>query len=123
MYFVNEHHAVNYKLTLIQWPSAASDLEYAAACYILAVPMIFEKIVDELDNHESPIDWILNWEDKSIEKPVYQLHISMIQLGRLALHLWNGCEPFNLLECLHSLQGHHYEVAKTAMDIRMGRAG
>lgn len=117
MYFVDEHHAVNYKLTLLQWPDAENDSEYAAACYILAVPMIFEKIVNDLDTFESPVDWILNGEEAS------DLHISMVQLGRLALHLWNGCEPFNLLECLHSLQGHHYEVVKTAIDIRMERAG
>jgi hypothetical protein len=38
MYFVDDHHAVNYKLTQLQWEFAQNDPEYAAACYLLAVP-------------------------------------------------------------------------------------
>lgn len=118
MYFVDDHHAVNFKLTQIQWEFAQYDLEYAAACYLLAVPMVFEHIVSELDTHETPVDWIIQWEE---DDSVYDLSAGAVQLGRLALHLWNGSGPFHLLQCLESLQGHHYEVVKTALDVRMGR--
>lgn len=120
MYFVDDHHAVNYKLTQIQWEFAQHDPEYAAACYLLAVPMVFEKIVFDLDEHDTPVDWMIQWEE---DDSAYDLCAGAIELGRLALHLWNGSGPFHLLQCLESLQGHHYDVVKTAMDVRMGRAG
>lgn len=119
MYFVDDHHAVNYKLTQLQWEYAENDPEYAAACYLLAVPMVFEHIVHHLDKQETPVDWIIQWEE---DDSAYDLSTGAIQLGRLALHLWNGHEPFHLLACLESLQGHHYDVVKTAMDVRLGRA-
>lgn len=120
MYFVDDHHAVNYKLTQIQWGFARNDPEYAAACYLLAVPMVFEKIVFDLDEHDTPVDWMIQWEE---DDSAYDLCTGAVELGRLALHLWNGSGPFHLLQCLESLQGHHYDVVKTAMDVRMGRAG
>ncbi len=118
MYFVDDQHEVNYTITKLQWQDAKTDPEYAAACYILAVPIIFEKIVDELETHGSPVDWILDWEE---EAAAYDLCGAAVELGKLALHLWNGCTQFHLLQCLQSLQGHHYDVVKTAMDVRMGK--
>ncbi|WP_374723588.1 DUF2538 family protein [Calidifontibacillus erzurumensis] len=136
IYFVNEQHELNLKRILLKWNVAKNNPEYAAACYIMAVPMIFEKIEPYIGFSETPVDWILRWEWKhtlsklpehqddedqeELERIPYDLTGSMVQLGKLALNLWNGYEHFNLMNCLSRLDEDNYNVLKCAIDIRMG---
>lgn len=126
MYFTDNQHKLNYKETQLRWPNAQRNHEYSVACYILAIPMIFEKVVDDIGLWESPVDWIYEWESKygpekldDAEKPHFDLSSSMVQLGRLSLNLWNGYEHFNLMQCLATIDEAHYEVVRTAIDIRL----
>lgn len=137
IYFVDEEHQRNFERILFRWPAGKKNTEYMPACYILAVPMIFEKVEDMIDDFENPVDWIWRWEWKyTLSKlPEYQdasddeeednnipydLTGSMVQLGRLALNMWNSYEHFNLMHCIASLDEDNYEVLKCAMDMRMG---
>lgn len=130
MYFIDKEHENNFLETLVRFPNAKNNSEYKSACYILAVPMIFNKFQSNLGELESPISWILQWENQfkltdeekifeNYEPPKFDLTNSMVQLGKLAFNLWNGYDDFNLLDCISKLDAAHYPVVKTAMDIRM----
>lgn len=130
MYFLDDQHKLNFKATKLRWSNAQSSPEYVAACYILAVPMIFEKVVNDIGHWKSPVGWIYEWEDKygtqpldDAEKPDFDLSSSMVQMGRLALNLWNGYEHFNLMNCLAVIDETKYEIVKTAINIRMEISG
>lgn len=132
IFFLNEEHKQNFKTVLLKWGTARNDAEYKSACYILAVPMIFDKVSQELSQFDAPIDWIYEWELKHTLSKMeeyqgdeddgpqlnFDLTGSMVQLGKLSLNLWNGYEYFNLLDCVSSLDEHYYKVMKTAIDIR-----
>ena len=134
--FIDKEHEKNYGLLKRKFPVATVDTEYQSACYISSIPMIFYKFSDKLDDYDSPLDWIINWQMKNhfkdeneteeeyqerIQVEVdYNLTSSMIQLGRLALNLFNGYEYFNLMDCLGSLDDNNVEVLKTAIDVRLG---
>ncbi len=62
IYFVSEQHEKNFKETLIKWPYAEGDAEYKSACYILSVPMIYEKVEKLIPTYKQPVDWIWKWE-------------------------------------------------------------
>lgn len=131
IYFVNEQHERNFKETLIRWPVAQKDSEYRAACYILSVPMIYEKVSSLIPTFEKPVDWIWNWETaynnelrKRLDiteklKVSYDLTGSMVALGKLALNLWNNYEYFNLLDSISNLDSDNYNVMICAINIRM----
>ncbi|MBQ0139387.1 MAG: DUF2538 family protein [Kurthia sp.] len=127
-YFRNTEHALNFMQTLLMWPEVRSDCQYRAASYILSVPMIYAKVCKYTS--EKPTDWIMQWEtaynedfrkengiNEKYEVP-FTLSSSMVQLGRLALNLFDGYEHFNLMDCLSSVDEHNYKVVKCAMDIR-----
>lgn len=133
IYFINDQHQLNYKKMKLLFPQANKSTEYQVACYITAVPMLFDKTGNEM-NH--PLTWILDYErkyvipqydDESDEEYAERKNIvieqdytnSMLDLGRLALHLFNGYE-FSLLDCMTRVDQQHYKVIKCAMDIRMG---
>lgn len=115
MFFLNSQHEVNYKLTLMQWEGAEFDPEHHAACYLLSVPIVFEHVVDELEEHDTPVDWILKWEEQRDDS----FSIEAVELGRLSLHLWNGCGRFHFLQCLEALYETYFPVVQTAFDLRM----
>lgn len=126
MYFLNDQHKLNFNATKLRWPNAQLNSEYVSASYILAVPMIFDSVTKDINLLETPVDWIYEWESKygpqpldNAKKPDFDLSSSMVQLGRLALNLWNGYDHFNLMRCLAVLDEANYEVVKTAMDIRL----
>lgn len=131
IYFINEQHERNFKETLIKWSMAKSDAEYRSACYILSVPMIYEKVESLIPAFEKPVDWIWQWETaysselrESLEitemlNVGYDLTSSMIGLGKLALNLWNSYPHFNFLNCISSLDAENYNVMICAIDIRM----
>jgi hypothetical protein len=132
IYFVNDHHQLNFKRVLLKWNVGKQDREYQTACYILAVPMIFEKVEPYIGLFENPVDWIWQWEWKNTlsklpeyqeEEPAdlpYDLTGSMVQLGKFALNMWNGYEHFNLMDSIASLDSENYNVLKCAMDMRLG---
>lgn len=131
IYFVDEQHERNFKETLMKWSIARSNTEYKSACYILSVPMIFEKVEHLIPTYEMPVDWIWRWETaynnelrESLEitqklSVDYDLTSSMVGMGRLALNLWNGYRYFNLLDCISNLDTENYSVVKCVIDIRM----
>lgn len=132
--FLNEEHELNYDKLLTKWPAGANDKEYAAAIYITALPLIFNKVATNFEQFASPITWIADYEYKhndttaeaydisEVERDAieidYELTSPMIQLGRLAYHLWTGYEQFNLLDCILSLDDTHYYAATQAIEIR-----
>ena len=131
IYFVSEKHERNFKETLIKWPVARSDAEYSSTCYILSVPMIYEKVEHLIADFEKPVDWIWRWEtayNPELRESLgitqklnvdYDLTGSMVSMGKLALHLWNNYQYFNLLNCISSVDAENYNVVKCAIDIRM----
>lgn len=142
IYFVDHQHELNFNSLLMNFPVAIRDIEYKTACYILSVPMIFEKVEAYIDEFESPVDWIwryLEWEkefnedwrrgyddelhpehDAWIERRPYDLTGSMKQLGKLSLNLWTSYEDFNLMKCLSSLDSDNVNVFRCAIDLRLG---
>lgn len=132
--FINEQHERNFDRLLIKWDMALSSKEYAAALYIFALPLIFEKFETTFEKFESPVSWIVDYEYKYNDNTGkryeltqaerdeivinYDLTSSMVHLGRLALHLWNRYEEFHLLDCLSALDGNHYLAFTQAILIR-----
>lgn len=139
MYFITKQHKINYKANLLRWPGGARDVEYQQACYILAIPMIYQKLENRIGDFEHPIDWIWRWEwahDEDFRRDhlgldsnereegtyiSYDLSGFMVQLGKLSLNLWNGYKYFNLMKCINSLDEYHYHAALCAIDIRCGK--
>lgn len=133
IYFVNKQHEVNFKRTLLKWNNAKNNTEYGAACYILSLPIIFEKVEKYIGEFENPVSWIFPYEwkhtiskleeyelDEEMEEKIpYDLTSSMVQLGKFAMNMWNGYEHFNLLDCISSLDEENYKVMKCAMDMRL----
>lgn len=134
-YFIDKQHELNFKKTLLRWSSAKSNSEYSATCYILSIPMIYEKFEQYISEFENPISWIFSWEwhhtlsnldeykdfDDGDEVPKYPIDLTnaMVQLGKFALNMWNGYEHFNLLDCISSLDDKNYKALMSAIDIRM----
>lgn len=131
LYFVNEQHEKNFEKTLEKWPKAKNDSEYKSSCYILSVPSIYEKVEALIPDFEYPTDWIWRWEyaynsklreSLGVTKEIdvdYDLTGAMVELGRLALNLWNSYEHFNLMDCISSLDAKNYKVFQYAIAIRM----
>lgn len=138
IYFADDLHQQNYEKMKDRFPLALKDTEYQVACYIAAIPMIFYKFEEHLNDLDTPVSWIINWQSKYLPKDDdetdeeyqerinmaetvnYDLTESMQHLGKLALNLWNGYEYFNLMACLRSIDDENYMIVKCAMDIRMG---
>lgn len=136
IYFIDDQHEQNFQKVLERWPSGQKNTEYRAACYILSVPMLFDKVGHMLNDFQNPTDWIWRWEWKytvskqydelddeereEAEREIpYDLTGSMVQMGRLALNMWNGYDNFNLMHCMASLDEENYKVLMCAMNIRM----
>jgi hypothetical protein len=147
IYFVNEQHEQNYRMTLRSWPYALKDTEYQSACYILSVPMIFHKVEHLINDFEKPVDWIwryLKWSEQHKEEwaryskrhgyekdhPDYEMWIankpfdlsgSMVALGKFSLNLWNDSNESNLMRCLGVLDANNFNVLMCAIYMRMGK--
>lgn len=129
--FINEKHKDNFTILSTYWMRALTDVEYQSALYIMATPFIFDKVSKHLKEFESPCDWIWRWEwnynieheeGEEVEKSniPYDLTSSMVQLGKLALNLWNGYGGFNMLDCLNVLDKENEKVFYNAIKIRLG---
>lgn len=135
IYFIDKDHEINFKRLLLKWSEAKENVEYATACYILALPIIFEKVENYIGKFPSPVSWIYLYEEKytlskleeyqededftQTDEIPYDLTNSMVQLGKFALNMWNGYPHFNLMDCIASLDNKNYEVVKCAMDMRL----
>jgi len=138
IYFLDEEHKKNFKRLQFKFPASFDDPEYRSACYISAVPMLFYKYEDYIDDMATPLDWFIDWQKKNYQQEEdesdedyqerveeanyvdYDLTSSMQQLGKLGLNLWNGYDYFNLMDCLGALDSDNIKVLKTAIDIRLG---
>lgn len=136
IFFVDDEHRMNFEHMKQTFPIACKNLEYQSACYISALPMLFYKFKDELQDYDTPIDWMFNWQMKYEEqdetesdeeyhkrtnvKMDFDLTPSMQHLGKLALNLFNGYNYFNLMDCLALLDDDGVRVLKSAIDIRLG---
>lgn len=123
-FFVDDQHHENYNIMKEMYAKTLTSKEYQAACYVSAVPSIFNQFDESLCEFSNPLEWIMDWEDKEQQEersnsiPNYDLTPSMQQLGKLALHLWNGEEPFNLMDCLNSIDDEYFSVVEQAIAIR-----
>lgn len=143
LYYVNEQHKKNFKKVLVRWELQLDksqnideliEREYLSTIYILATPIIFEKVEAFLFSFQTPIDWILFWEYQyaienertwnghifKIRKLPYELSTMAIQLGKFSLNMWNPNKCFNLYDCLKELDAQHYEIFKNAIHLRFG---
>jgi len=136
VFFLNDEHRKNFDLMQRAFPVAYSDPEYQSACYISALPMLFYKFEEEIQDYDVPTEWIIKWQMKYLEQEEnesdeeyeertnidvnFDLTSSMQHLGKLALNLFNGYEYFNLMDCLSSLDDENVKVLKSAIDIRLG---
>lgn len=136
LFFIDDEHKKNYERFKKRFPIMLKDKEYQSACYISSLPVLFSKFEDEIEEYQSPVDWIVNWQMKNLPKEDdesdeayeerssvevdYDLTNSMQQLGCFALNLFNGYEYFNLMDCLNALDDKHVEVLKVAIDVRLG---
>lgn len=137
IYFVDDQHVQNFETCRLRWRVSMTNTEYLTACYILAVPVIFEKVGHMITEFKTPVDWIWRWEwrytlsklpeyqedqeeDEELPEIPYDLTGSMVGLGRFALNMWNSYEHFNLMNCMGRLDEENYRVLKCAMDMRMG---
>jgi len=69
MDFISREHERNFKELKLRFHS--NDVEYNSACYITAVPMIFDKVSSYiLGEADSPVVWIYAWEERCL--PQYQ---------------------------------------------------
>lgn len=124
IFFIDDQHHKNYNIMKEMYPKALTNKEYQAACYVSAVPLIFGKFDDKLCEFSNPLEWIFKWEnqmqrEEQINAIVdYDLTPSMQQLGKLALHLWNGYEHFNLMDCLNRVDDENFLVVEQAIAIR-----
>jgi len=139
IYFVDKQHELNFKRVLLKWNVGKRDTEYQTACYILSLPMIFEKVEEDITSYEYPTSWIwqyLEWNneyneewdrydkhpdyEKWMAKKPFDLTGAMVQLGKFSLNMWNSYKDFNLMDCIGALDTNNYNVVKCAMDMRMG---
>jgi len=136
VFFISDEHRDNFDFLQSVFPVALGDPEYQSACYISALPMIFNKFKGEINQYDTPLDWIINWQMKHFEQGEdeldedyeertqvdvsYDLTSSMQQLGQLGLNLFNSYDYFNMMDCLNSLDDKNVKVFKAAIDIRLG---
>jgi len=134
--FIDGEHKLNYERLQSLFPISFHSPEYQSACYISATPMLYDKFKHEIHNYNSPLQWILMYQNKFLPREDnesdesydertqlgidFDLTYSMKQLGCLALNLFNGYKHFNLMDCLSSLDDKHVDVLKVAIDVRLG---
>jgi len=112
LYFKNEDHTLNYRKLTYLFPKASLCSKMRSVIYITALPEIYNHVSPLLEDYQTPIDWMLDWieiknsVDAGLIHPSFlpfELSTSVEQLGNFALHLWNGTESFNLMNCLQSI--------------------
>ncbi|MDP4084746.1 MAG: hypothetical protein Q8934_09050 [Bacillota bacterium] len=66
MYFLNELHEKNYNhLTNMVFPQAKKDSEYNPMAYLLALPDIYKRCINDPMLHEFPFLWTVEYKDTS----------------------------------------------------------
>lgn len=146
---MNEQHKISFQKVLDRWQKDLTHVKYArylVACYVLAIPIIFEKAGKDLYEQESPVTWMHEWlgnkevesnewyhrmfnlpdwiletlDAKRVDEAMYlrKLSSKITQLCKFALILsGEGCKDFNFLLCLFVLDVEYSEILKSAMDL------
>lgn len=130
MYFISDLHKSNFNNLLTIYLIAKKDSEYRSAMYLLSLPTIYNKVVnDKAFNDNCPFYWTEEYiyTDNDIEfldKPsesYLTLSSGYKCIVDLALHLFNSSNPFNLCNALKTWDNTLYNVFKQAVEIRVGR--
>lgn len=121
IWFMNEQHKNNYKELSVRFPNVADDLEYASACYLAAVPVVFESFsISEVE--QGPFDWFFN----EVEEGSIRLHKLTDYMGDYYLveagaHFWNGYE-FRLKNAVYFWTEEYFKVFTQACKLSKKRA-
>lgn len=150
MYFVDKKHEKNYEhLTTMVFRSCKSDPEYHAAAYILALPEIYERCINDPMLYDYPFLWTKEYVDNSrteyddynneeyyvvdfdikkddegneVNSKAYgTLSISYRHIVRLARNLFNSYSGFNLMKALDTWGDPLVNVYEQAVHIRINR--
>lgn len=62
-YYLNDYHQQNYEALLIYYTDAANNPLMDGACYVLAIPAIFDQL--NIFDHEVPLDFVFEGENLS----------------------------------------------------------
>lgn len=116
--------------------------------YILALPDIYERAIEDKMFHEAPFLWTYEYEDKSYERTeygetflVYDFEVKMdgkdqpvsseaymtlsggyVKLVHLAVNLFNSnSDEFNLMNALATWDDDLFKIYQQAVMIRIGR--
>jgi hypothetical protein len=112
VYFINEAHKDNFLDLLNKFPVAQKDKQYRQACYIVAVPEIYRKAKDFIN--ESPVDWSFDYLDDKLNIDFSNAYQELI---KCAVHLWNGHPGFSLYDGLATWDSENFQVFWTAIEI------
>ena len=145
MYFVTDEHKNNFEM-LVEFYKAEQDLEYKSACYVLALPEIYNKVNGKFG--ERPFDWMYKFEEKEVEEDfwtkekrividrVYELDENGEELEsqaygylssgyrkivQLAQNLFNSSNEFNLCDALGTWGDDLFQVYQQAVLLRAKR--
>lgn len=148
MYFINDLHKTNYNHLVNMVFRASKDREYKTASYILALPDIYIRCINDPMFHEFPFLWQYVYTDTSYtdkdedgeyrvidfevkeddeENPVISENYETLSSGhkkmvQLASNLFNSRnDSFNLMDSLNTWDEHHLKVFYQALDIRSGK--
>ena len=148
MYFVDEEHAANFELLLIEYKVSNGNSEYRAALYVLALPEIYRKTHGQLGRypfvwkyeHTPPTeermvdedgstyilhggeDEILDEDENPTPSAAYAaLSSGYRQIVELAHNLYNSRNEFNLTDGLDTWGDELFRVFIQAVAIRTGR--
>lgn len=130
MYFISDLHKSNFNNLLTIYTVAEKDSEYRSAMYLLSLPTIYNKVVDdEAFNDNYPFYWTEEYiyTDNDIEflgrpsKLYLTLSSGYKYIVDLALNLFNNSNPFNLSSALNTWDNALYNTFKQAVEIRVGR--
>lgn len=121
IWFINEQHEKNYKELSMRFPYVSNDVEYAAACYLAAVPAVFQSFtISELE--QGPFDWFFD----EIEEGSMRLHRLKDYMGdyyiaEAGAHFW-GREYFNLKNAVYVWTEEYFKAFTQACELYKKRA-
>lgn len=65
MYFINDSHEKNFNHLTQMVFRASNDVEYQVLSYVLALPEVYNRCIEDPLLHESPYAWIYDYKDVS----------------------------------------------------------
>lgn len=128
IFFLNEQHEINYKKVCEKWKIEISNesntsktRKYQTACYLLAVPLVFEKVKSKIESFTYPLDWVYIGRNEKKDIP-YHLEGPMLELAKLILNIWSGHFVFDLFIIVTAFErdDHYLDVVNCSMDMYIG---